>query len=121
MSTYLQGIHGNGFNAPFSWGGLGNLDSSVKEAMNVDKTIKRGGGIRAGESFDTGVNGDNSSRYNTIKQQIQNGQLRPSINAIRKNWNCGYDTARVYINQLIEENIIENKPDSNGFQLKGQS
>jgi len=94
------------------------LNKSMEATINSEKyQPTRNHGTRQANSYDTGVDGDKASRYNAIKQQIIEGKLNPSINQIRKKWNCHQDTAKKYLKQLHSEGYLSVNPANSHYEL----
>lgn len=94
------------------------MDTIMKTTSDeTDNNPNRNHGVRQANSYDTGVEGGKASRYNAIKQQIIEGKLNPSINQIRKQWNCHQDTAKKYLQQLHTEGYLSVNPANNHYEL----
>lgn len=92
---------------------LGNFFEQAAEKTqqatdDLKDTIQRktGRGIRNGNSFDTGIEGENSTRYQQIKTAIIEGKIKPTIRAVIVKYKCSPDTAKSYFRQLILEGIL---------------
>lgn len=118
--SYAQPLqHGDSSQWAFNYKPLFNKAQTAMEATinSAQKQHTRNHGTRQANSYDTGVDGDKASRYNAIKQQIIKGTLNPSINQIRKRWNCHQDTAKKYLQQLHLEGYLKLNPQNNHYEL----
>lgn len=92
---------------------LGNFFKQAAETAQQttetksDARRKNGHGIRNGNSFDTGIDGEKSNRYQLIKQAIVDGTIKPTIRAVISKYQCSHDTAKSYFNQMILEGILQ--------------
>lgn len=92
---------------------LGNFFKQAAQTTQqaTDKTNEKvqrnkGHGLRNGHSFDTGINGDKSNRYQLIKQAIIDGTMKPTIRAAITQYQCSHEIAKSYFSQLILEGIL---------------
>jgi hypothetical protein len=58
-----------------------------------------------GEAFDTGVTGDNSSRFERVKEKVRSGEIRATIRGL-KSLGMSQLTAEKYLRQLKSEGVI---------------
>jgi len=69
---------------------------------------------------DSGVNGDNSSRYKAVKKAVLTGKIKPTLQAIMAfkhgGLTCNRDIAKRFQNAMAAEGIIERYRLSNGKQ-----
>lgn len=60
-----------------------------------------------GVQQDTGTEGDAANRYDSVRQAVTTGALKPSVRAIRAHAKCRQVVAQRYIQALADEGIIE--------------
>ena len=81
-----------------------NFNNTVNDISKKVKDVKQG--YRTGTSYDTGVTGDNATRYNAIKQEVIDRKINPSINQLKKHWYCSAVTAKAYLEHMAKEGVI---------------
>jgi len=93
---------------------LGNLFEQAAE--KTQRKTRRG--IRNGNSFDTGIKGENSTRYQQIKTAIIQGKIKPTIRAVIAKYKCSPDTAKTYFKQLILEGILQQDENTKRYSIR---
>lgn len=71
---------------------------------NTDSKLKRGN--RKGDSFDTGLDGENNSRFLLIKSDISSGVCSPSVRQIMKRYKSNYVYARDVLAELAKQGLL---------------
>lgn len=57
-----------------------------------------------GEAHDTGIEGENTSRFERIKKKIQDGEVKPTVRGL-KSLGMGQETAEKYLRKLKDEGV----------------
>ena len=57
-----------------------------------------------GEAHDTGIRGDNASRYQRIKEGVRAGRVVPTVRGLKAQ-GMGQDTAEKYLQRLKDEGV----------------
>jgi len=94
-----------------------NLTEKVNNMQSEPVKPPQRRGHRTGESYDTGVEGENANRYNAIKQEILDGLINPSINQLRKKRYCSQHVAKNYLEHMVTEGILTKNPDNGHYSL----
>lgn len=85
--------------------GLTHIGPFTKDNATAVRSNKKGR-ARKTDSADTGVDSHKGNRYSDVKEQVQQGQLRPSKSAVKAYARCGQETALKYLAAMEEEGVI---------------
>lgn len=97
------------FNKPVTWHTTA-LSLPVQESQQLkQKPVKPAaqGAKNNGVKYDSGVTGDNASRYKRIKKAVSLGKVKPSIPQIKEKAACNAEIAKQYLQAMFNDGILK--------------
>lgn len=89
----------------------------TRKASRSQRRAPRVTRVEDGQKLDTGTEGKAAARYQRVRAAVASGQVKPSVRAIQSAEGGGTVVVRRYLQTLVDEGLIERKPNGQGYAL----